>query len=125
MFWFIGAVVLVAILWFCLKLLAAVVFSPEYSGRALLKQSLKKHGVDISRIPDAAINDIVKISINGARGIANYSDHADDKNWRANFVRQIEGQAMIIGTIMNSQPSSSIAGPTKEILARYGVINTL
>jgi hypothetical protein len=38
--------------WWVLKIVMSMVMPPEVSGRALLKQELKRSGINVARIPD-------------------------------------------------------------------------
>lgn len=120
--WVLAAIVGAVVLWFVLKVAAAVVFPPQFSGRAFIIGAAKKQGVDVSRIPQSAWDEIVESSIGASRALAAVSNNPIDKNWRANLVRFLDGEATTIATIMSGSKSPLSTGPTREILVRHGVI---
>lgn len=124
-------IILVAVIpvgWWCIKVLLALMVSPERSGLLFLKQELKKLGVDVARIPDSALNEVVQKSIIAAQGIAELyagsrlQNAREHKNWRANMVRQLEAQAYAIREVMSDSPANPLNEPTQEILSRNGVV---
>lgn len=125
--WIVGGAIAVFVAWWALKIVLAQAVPPEVSGRALLKQELKRNGVDISRIPDRAIDEIVQHCLSGARGIAMMNQLAshgrtEDKNWRANLVRQIQAHVPLIQNILAGGRPSPVDEKIREILVRNGVV---
>lgn len=116
------------IAWWLLKILLAVVVSPTVSGRAFLKRQLKQSDINVGRIPDQALDEIVEYCVRGARGIALASKISDsygspeDKSWRANLVRQLDVSVPTIGSILEGKPISPGDEAIYEILVRYGVV---
>jgi hypothetical protein len=126
--WVALAIVGLFVAWWALKIVMSLAVPPEVSGRALLKQELKRGGVDVARIPDRAIDEIVQHCLKAARGIAWASSispsygRAEDKNWRANLVRQLEAHVPMIAGIMEGRPASIADEHIREILVRNGVV---
>ena len=128
-FWIIGGALALYAAWWAIKILLAQTISPEFSGRALLKQELKRSGVDVSRIPDSAIDEIVQYCLSGARSMAMLNQlssygRAEDKNWRANLVRQIEAHVPMIHNIIAGERPSPADEKIREILIRNGVVRS-
>lgn len=122
-----GAAIFVA--WWAIKIGLSMAVPPEVSGKALLKQELKRHGVDVARIPDRALEDIVQYCLSGARGMAMMNQlathgRAEDKNWRANFVRQLQAHVPLIQNIITSGRPSLGDEKIREILVRNGVVRS-
>ncbi|RWI12403.1 hypothetical protein [Mesorhizobium sp.] len=59
------------LLWWIAKLAATYFISAEFSGLALLRKELRDNGVDVKRIPETALQEIVANKISGAKGLAN------------------------------------------------------
>ena len=121
-YWIVVLVVSLPIIWFLLKLLTAIVVPPDRSGRELLKQKLKARGVDVGRIPDSALNEIVGKKIRIAKGMASLTSSAQYKNWRANLVDSLDTEAALIAEIMSGRGNESWDGPTRETLIKFGVL---
>jgi len=127
--WVVAGIAVLLFGWWALKILMSLTVPPEVSGRAFLKQQLKRRGVDVARIPDRAIDEIVQHCLSAAKGIAmmnQLSSHGrpDDKNWRANLVRQLEAHAPLVQSIMNGERPSLADSKIREILIRNGVVNS-
>lgn len=127
--WLLGGAVALFLGWWALRIFLSVSVSPEVSGRTYLKQALKQRGVDVARIPDSAINEIVQFCLKGARGMAamnRLSSHGrtEDKNWRANLVRQLDAHIPIIQSIMAGGQPSLMDDTIREILIRNGVVHS-
>lgn len=123
MIWVIVAIPVLAIAWFLVKLLAAYTVKPEFSGKAMLKQSSKTAGVDISLIPEAAWDEITSRLIMTAKSFAWAGVRQEERNWRANLVRLCQTEAFEIGHVIRSgKPRMSNADPLFETLVKYGVI---
>lgn len=128
-FWIVGSVVAIFIGWWVVKLILSLTIPPEVSGRAYLKQELKRRGVDVLRIPDRALDEIVQFCLSGARGMAMMSQlsshgRAEEKNWRANLVRSLQAHAALVQDIMAGGRSSPTDEKIREILVRNGVIRS-
>ncbi len=128
-FWIVGIAAALFIGWWALKIFLSVSVPPEVSGRAYLKQALKQRGVDVARIPDRAIDEIVQFCLKGARGMAmmnQLSSHgrAEDKNWRANLVRQLDAHIPTIQNIIAGGRPSPVDETIREILIRNGVVRS-
>jgi len=129
LFWIIGGAVALFAGWWVLKIILSLSVPPEVSGRALLKQELKQRGVDVARIPDRAVDEIVQYCLSGARGMAMMNQlssrgHAGDKNWRANLVRQLQAHVPLIQNVMEGGRPSPVDEKVREILIRNGVVRT-
>ena len=128
--WVVLGLVGFVVAWWVLKIVLSMAVPPEVSGRALLKQQLKRGGVDVARIPDRAIDEIVQHCLSAARGIAWASSispsygRAEDKNWRANLVQQLQAHVPLIYGVMEGRPASMADEHIREILVRNGVVRS-
>ncbi|MHA6692028.1 hypothetical protein [Devosia sp. A449] len=128
--WIVLAVAGLVVAWWVLKIVLAQAVPPEVSGRALLKQELKRGGVDVARLPDRAIDEIVQHCLKAAKGMALASSispsygRAEDKNWRANLVRQLQAHVPLIRSIVNGDRPSMADEHIREILVRNGVVGS-
>lgn len=114
--------------WWGLKIVTSIAVAPEIAGRAFLKQELQRAGVDVGRIPDRAIDEIVQYCLSGARGMAamhklssrGMPEHA---NWRANLVVLLRAHVPSIKEMMvgDTRPSPSDT-KVREILVSNGVL---
>lgn len=124
--WLALIVVGVVVGWWLVKLTAAYSVSPEFAGLALLKQQLQNNGVDIKRIPEAALEEIVANKIKAAKGLslaASISNNMpNDKNWRANLVRQIQSEVNLIPKILVEGPERNGFFDSTAVLLKYGLI---
>lgn len=110
--------------WWIVKLVLSIAVPAQVSGRAFLKQNLKRRGVDIGRIPEGAIDEIVQYCIQGAQSIAAahklaFRGNARDKNWRANLVRQLQAVAPMIQNILDGGKPWPGDDEIRDILAKY------
>jgi hypothetical protein len=122
-YWIIAIIVALPILWFLLKLLVSLMVPPEKSGRELLKQSIRAYGVDVSRIPDSALNELVERNIRTSKTIASFSGDPNRNNWRANLVRALEAEGSMIAAIMDGERGNNIKEfDAWKTLVRHGVI---
>lgn len=122
-FLWIGVAILAAwAAWSLLKFLLSYALPPEVTGRALLKKLAKQRGVDISRIPDAAIDEIVARHIRQARFFASMSNSVELSNWRANLVRSLRDEALVLQEAFSPRGPLTVSHPTRETLVKYGVV---
>lgn len=97
----------------------------EKSGLSYFKVLLRQRGVDMSRIPDAALADIIRAKIKAAKTRATIAGMADDKrarkNWRINLVRSLEAEANLMVALMASGPESHPTSDAAVALTKHGV----
>lgn len=97
----------------------------ETSGLSYFKVLLRQRGVDVSKIPDAALSDIIRAKIAAAKSQATIAGMADStrgrKNWRINLVRALEAEAGLMVTLMASGPESHPDSDAAIALTRHGV----
>jgi hypothetical protein len=127
--WIVGGAIAFFVAWWAIKIGLSMAVPPEVSGKALLKQELKRHGVDVARIPDRALDEIVQYCLSGARGMAIMNQlathgRAEDKNWRANLVRQLQVHVPLIQNIIAGGRPSPVDEKIREILVRNGVVHS-
>lgn len=120
--WIVLAAVGLFVAWWVLKIVMSLAVPPEVSGRALLKQELKRRGVDVGRIPDRAIDEMVELSLRTAKTMARVSAGPDDRNWRANLVRYLQAHAAVAQGVIMGVPPSFADKQIREILVRNGVV---
>ena len=112
--------------WWIIKVVAAYAVPPEKSGLILLKQELIRLGIDVTRIPDAALIEIVNGNIRGARAMATVAkvtrNSPHQKNWRATLVRLLQHDAVVIRDIMIEGLAKHQFDESGPILLKYGVI---
>ncbi|MGV1856196.1 hypothetical protein [Rhizobium rhizogenes] len=123
-----GALAIVGlwVVWWIIKLVATYTVPPEKSGLLFLKQELVRHGVDVTRFPDAALIEIVDNNIKGARALATVAkitkNAPHQKNWRATLVRLLQHDAVVIRDIMIEGLPKHQFDESGPILLKYGVI---
>lgn len=112
----IGIAVLVAIVAgsFVFKLATALLLPPEITGRRLLMQECRKHGVDALAIPRAAWDELVSQHITLAKLAPRTSG-----NWRVTLVDYLEIEAQLVASVMNGAQDQAVRS-TREILIRHG-----
>jgi hypothetical protein len=121
--WAALAAICIPLLWFALKIGISLAVPPEKSGREFLKRQLRQQGVDVSRIPDAALIELVERQIKGAKAMAAFSRSVDKRNWRANLVQGLEFQSGVVADILNGRRTGSpLEDDAYGILTRYRVI---
>lgn len=132
--WTIGGILAVFVGWFLIKIAVAYSLPPEISGKALLKSELKREGIDVNRIPDEALNEIVNYCIEGAMTISSLSSRPEDRNWRSNLVDNIRGQTQLIKHLMDDMQKFDSRDPIhgaiknnqiRHILLKHKVINEI
>lgn len=127
--WILGGAIALFVAWWAIKIGLSMAVPPEVSGKALLKQELKRSGVNVARIPDQALDEIVQYCLDVARGTAMMSKlathgRAEDKNWRANLVRQIQANVPLIQNITAGGQPSHYDERIREILVRNCVLQS-
>ena len=90
--WTIAVIVGVVVAWFAIKVGVGMFMPPQKTGRSYLKQELKKSGIDVTKIPNACIDEFVKISLNTA-----YVDRSLGKDYfNNNFVGSLNLMVCVI-----------------------------
>ncbi|WFS02064.1 hypothetical protein [Rhizobium tumorigenes] len=97
----------------------------ENSGLSYFKVLLRQRGVDVSRIPDAALADIIRAKIAAAKTQATVAGMTDAtrsrKNWRINLVKSLEAEATLMVSLMASGAEVDPASDAAIALTRHGV----
>ena len=120
--WIIVGLIAIPALWWVTKVLTSFVVPVSSSGRAYLKQELRKRGIDPRQIPDACVDDFVdfaqKVSAFPGRSGAHF---------RAEVVRTLDTIADLF-ILWRKSPDDSMFqqyGESKnyyrEIFERYGI----
>ena len=121
--WLLGGFVLVAGCYAGVAINSISLPSNAQSGRAFLKKSAKRKGVDVNSIPDRIWQEIVEVDLAWARRSAATSSNPIDRNFRASFARQLTRDADTIAGIMSGVTGTSLDRQTRGILIRNGVIS--
>jgi len=97
----------------------------QTSGLSYFKVLLRQRGVDVSKIPDAALSDIIRAKIAAAKTQATIAGMTDTKrarkNWRINLVRSLEAEATLMVSLMKAGPESHPESDAAVALVRHGV----
>ncbi len=97
----------------------------ETSGLSYFKVLLRQRGVDLSRIPDAALADIIRAKIAAAKTQATVAGMTDAtrsrKNWRINLVKSLEAEATLMVSLMASGAEVDPTSDAAIALTRHGV----
>jgi hypothetical protein len=105
-----------------MKALLGTIAPIKYSGKQLLKQSLKSYGVDVNRIPDECLQELTDKSIKLGKNTATMTKRDFSITQIVNF---IEGNAASIAQLILHEEREDIDESSIEILQRYGVIKPL
>jgi len=97
----------------------------ESSGLSYFKVLLRQRGIDVSKIPDGALTDIIRAKIAAAKKQATVAGMTDTtrarKNWRINLVRSLEAEASLMVSLMASGPESHPGSDAAIALTKHGV----
>lgn len=97
----------------------------EKSGLSYFKTLLRQRGVDTSRIPDAAIAEIIQVKIASAKKLAVTAGmsetNAGGRNWRINLVRSLEAEANLMVSLMVDGPEGKPNSDAAVVLTKYGI----
>jgi hypothetical protein len=97
----------------------------ETSGLSYFKVLLRQRGIDMSRIPDAALIDIIHAKIAAARTDARVASMTDTmrarKNWRINLVKALEAEAKLMVSLMKDGPEKHAGSDAAVALTKHGV----
>lgn len=96
------------------------------TGLWYFKLLLKQRGVDLSRIPDAALFEIIAAKATKARVDAFVASatgtNRRGQNWRINLVRTLEVEANLIVVLMGGKAMGEQTSDAALALAKHGVI---
>ena len=113
------AAVGVPIGWFLLKTLVGFCSPPHISGKALLKQELKKHGVDPVGLGDACLSEITQTAI----GIAQLHKLAGRQTFIEAFVKCIEDEVVTVVRYLQGAKPDFDGDPIYDVLRRHSVLS--
>jgi|RhiMetdeSRZDD1v2_1073273.scaffolds.fasta_scaffold13668_6 hypothetical protein len=120
-----ACLIALVIAWFALHLLTQIavglLVSPRVSGRAVLRQKLIEYGTDVSRIPDAAYDELIDRSLQAAKSFSSMKNYRHE-NWRSLFVRLLQLEAQEIAELLKGGEGSVINDFTRSTLARHGLL---
>lgn len=131
MAWFIAGIIAAPILWFIFKYMLSVVVGatapPEVSGKQLLKQELRKLGVNSTILPEACLDEFVDLSKDVAEWTKDTLHHG---HFSTAFVNNLEGTAINIARCLYVTETGSTMDSRQEtennycydILLRHGVV---
>lgn len=119
--WILGLAIALPLLWWAVKIILAYIIPAEKSGLAFLKQELKRIGVETNKIPDGVLVEIVTFQMDLAKFMAE-TNLANQQNWRANLVTQLEADAGIIRHLMEGAKPEDWNERVWLILRKYGVL---
>lgn len=98
------------------------------SGLAYFKILLRHRGVDLGRIPDAALIEIIKVKIAHTRGRSQDGgvdpQRREPRNWRLQLVRALEAEADIIASLMAEGSERQLSSDATCALSKHGVFET-
>ncbi|MFC2254805.1 hypothetical protein ACETRX_34705 [Labrys portucalensis] len=118
-----GIIIALVVIWL-FKLFVGAAVPIEAGGRMLLKSDLKKMGVNVAMIPDAALDEIVSYAINQA-DVMHRMGMSEMPSLRAARIKSIEDMAKIaIVEIEKNKDGQDPVGSVGEILLRYGVLKS-
>jgi hypothetical protein len=123
-FWMVGIVIAVFVAWYVLKVVVGAVTPPENSGRLILKKLTRECGVDVSRIPDSAWNELIQHHLDVAKAMARANILPEHSDWRENFIKGLEGEAVVVAQIIGGESGLLTQGRTRQTLVKYGVLKT-
>jgi len=97
----------------------------QTSGVSYFKVLLRQRGIDVSRIPDAALSDIIRAKISAAKKQATIAGMADAprnaKNWRIILVKSLEAEATLMVSLMAAGPEAHPSSDAAIALTKHGV----
>lgn len=97
----------------------------QTSGISYFKVLLRQRGIDLSRIPDAALSDIIRAKISTAKKQATIAGMTDTtrnrKNWRIILVKSLEAEATLMVKLMANGPEAHPGSDAARALAKHGV----
>lgn len=121
--WIIAGLIAAAVGWFAFKVVVGMAVKPETSGLAYLKQQLKQRGVNTSRIPDAALMDLVNLHVLSTQTMASLKVSPRDMEWRGRFIERLDMEVRMIEAIMAGDRGPDVKDFTAwNVLVKYGVI---
>lgn len=98
---------------------------PEFSGKALLKQTCKQYGVDVGRIPENAWDEMVSRCIEQARAMSNLPASLKTDHFHTELVKAVEGTAVMVSEALEPDNRSLLAtGWVRDILIKHGVLGS-
>lgn len=118
LWWIIGALVALPVLWFAFTAIVGRTVSPEVSGAALLRKTLKARGIDPSSLSGACVDEIVAHSISMAR----LMDKVRGRGFLAEYGKSLDLSCTLIHSYLHGQPAMKDE-PVYEILQKYGYVN--
>ena len=120
--WIVLALLAITAIWWIAKVVLAVSVPISISGRAYLKQTLRKRGVDSELIPDACVDEFVAFSEK-----ANALSRHEGVRYRADVVRTLDMIAELF-THWRRDPNDATfqdrgaqKNPFREIFVRHGI----
>lgn len=126
--WIGGGALGLYIAWWAIKLIATIVVPAERSGAALFKKYLVKAGIDVRQIPNEAIDEIIRVLMKRSKATAFISSLSNnmpnERNWRANLVRQIQAHIGLVCESIRFGPERYFDDEIVQILIKYSIVNT-
>lgn len=106
--------------------LMALKMAPERAGMTFFKNELKVAGIPLGRVPDAALEDMVKADLERARTIATFAAHlpgmADKSDWRSNYLSNMETSVSVLSLILEGDKGSLTDNPSmRAIVKKYAI----
>lgn len=119
--WIIGIVIAAPVVWWLLSAIVGGLVPAKVTGRIYLRKQLTQMGVEPERVPDACLDELVRISEIAARM------RVSGEGFSTEFVRSLEGMAYtVIEWLRNPNDPSfdSIGGEEdiyRQIFTRHSV----